>query len=325
MKRVLLIALISSGVSLSFAQTQIGNSGFETWETVPSTTFTEPTNWNSFLTASGSLNSNAANQIEQSTDVRPGTSGVSSARIYERLILGFVKANGNLTLGRINMGNAIANTPNDNYNASITADPNFSEALTDTPDSLVFWAKYVPTDNSKQARVKASLHDDYDYHDPEGTGGSATHIVATAVLDYSHTNNAWKRFSIPFDYTVATTANPNTYILITFTTNKTPGGGTGNDVVFIDDVELIYNPATSGISKIDKNDGIVVGMDNSTDNIIITSVNDLKGSYKIYNTSGQEVQNGAIASKISFDKGFGAYFVHLTTEGKEYTFEILKD
>lgn len=249
MKKIVLIALISSGVNLSFAQTQIGNSGFETWESVPSTSYFEPTNWNSFLTASGSLNNNAANQIQQSSDVRPGSSGTSSARINERLILGFVKANGNLTLGRINMGAVSAGDANNNYNSTIMADPNFSEALTDKPDSIVFWAKYVPTDNSKEARVKATLHDTYDYHDPEGTGGSANHVVATAVLNYSHTNNAWKRFSIPFDYSAPTTVNPNTYILITFTTNKTPGGGTGDDVVYIDDVELVYVPKATFTSS----------------------------------------------------------------------------
>lgn len=327
MKRVLLIALISSGVSLSFAQQQIGNSGFETWEAVSSGE--EPVNWNSFKTASGTWNSVSSVQVEQSTIVRPGSAGTKSCRIWATSttipFVGTVIANGNVTLGKINMGSTTPDTPNSNYNSTITADPNFSEALTDTPDSLVFWAKYTPNGGSGNARVKATLHDNFDYHDPEGTGGSASHVVAVALLNYPTTAGNWKRFSIPFDYSVATAAGAHTHILITFTTNETPGVGNGDDEVLIDDVELIYNPATSGISTIDKNDEIIVGMDNSTDNIIISSAKDLNGSYKVYNTLGQEVQNGAIASKISFDKGFGTYFVHLTVEGKEYTFEILKD
>ena len=33
------------------------------------------------------------------------------------------------------------------------------------------------------------------------------------------------------------------YILTTFTTNKTPGGGSENDEVYVDDIVLIYNPS----------------------------------------------------------------------------------
>lgn len=327
MKKTLLTALILSSVSFLNAQTQIGNSGFEQWESVSSGE--EPVNWNSFKTASGTWSGVSSVQVEQSSDVRPGTAGTKSCRIWATSttipFVGTVIANGNVTLGQINMGSTTPDSPDNNYNSTITADPNFSEALTDSPDSLVFWAKFTPNGGNGNARVKATLHDNFDYHDPEGTGGSASHVVAVAVKNYPSTAGAWKRFSVPFDYSVATTANANTHILITFTTNETPGVGAGDDEVLIDDVELIYNPATSGLSTIDKNDGIIVGMDNTTDNIIITSVNDLKGGYKVYNTLGQEVQSGAIASKISFDKGFGTYFVHITTNGKEYTFEILKD
>jgi hypothetical protein len=47
--------------------------------------------------------------------------------------------------------------------------------------------------------------------------------------------------SVPFNYVAGSPAPIPAFILVTFTTNKTPGGGSNNDEVLIDDIELIYN------------------------------------------------------------------------------------
>lgn len=222
---------------LSFSQQQIGNSDMETWETVASDS--EPVNWNSFLSASGPQVGFADNQIEQSSDVRPGTTGTSSARIWSRGILfNTIIANGNVTLGRINMGSTTASNQ-ENHNYTVTADPDFSEALQDSPDSLVIWVKFNADDGAEEAKVKAVIHDDYDYEDPEDAASGA-HVVAVAVQEFTSTSG-WVRLSIPFDYSGP--SNTPEYILLTATTNKTPGGGDADDELFIDDIELIYNPA----------------------------------------------------------------------------------
>jgi len=235
MKRILLIGLISSCASLSYSQTQVGNSGFETWENVASDQ--EPTNWNSFLTGGGTYAWAAANQIASSTTVRPGSSGTKSCRIWSRAVFGII-ANGNVTLGKINMGSTTP-TAASNYNATVRADANFSEPLTDRPDSIVFWAKFTPNGHTQNARMKATLHNNNDYRDPEDAA-SANYIVATAVVNYPSTAGAWKRFSVPFNYSGP--ASINTHILITFTTNQTPGGGAADDEVLVDDMELVYVP-----------------------------------------------------------------------------------
>src|SRR5690554_8090199 len=102
--------------------------------------------------------------------------------------------------------------------------------------------KFIPNGHSGNARVKATIHDNYDYRDPEDAA-SSNHVVATAVLNYPSTGENWVRKSIPFDYSGP--ATDGAYILITFTTNETAGGGKKDDVVFIDDVELIYNPLST--------------------------------------------------------------------------------
>lgn len=314
MKRVLLFAVSAAFVGNVSAQGQIENSDMELWESVSSDS--EPVNWNSFLSAQGSLTWAAANQIEESSDVRPGSAGTKSARIWTRNAGFGVKANGNMTLGRINMGSTTASDPA-NHNISLTADPSFSEALADTPDSIVFWVKYNAANGSSEARMKATLHDDYDYRDPEDAA-SADHVVAIAELNYTPTGG-WVRKSVPFNYTGPATGN--THILVTFASNATPGGGDVDDEVYIDDIELIYN--TGSTQEIAQND-MQVSMDNTSNLINVYSPNNLDGQYTIYNSVGQKVQSGELTSTIGFEQTPGIYFVHILTAKGSQKFEIYK-
>ena len=285
MKRTLLIiGAVLCTTSLS-AQTQIGNSDMEQWE--PVNGGNEPVNWNSFLSASGTWSSFAGDQCEESSDVRPGSAGTSSARIWVR-DAGLAYANGNLTVGQINMGST-SPSGSENYNISRTADADLSESLTVTPDSVVFWVKYNATNATDSARMKATLHDNFDYRDPED-GTSASHVVATAVLNYAPTGG-WVRMSVPFDYSGP--ASGNTHILITFTTNKTPGAGTVSpaDEVFIDDVELIYNQNSLDEESLEN----VIAIYNSSTNILnVSSELGYDGQYAIYNQAGQLIQEGSL-------------------------------
>lgn len=243
MKKTLLIINVLLLSLISFSQQQIGNGDMEAWTNVGAAN-EEPANWNSFKTASGGLASFAAQQIWRSTNIRPGATGSYCAQIKCVSILG-VPANGNVTLGKVNMGSSTA-TSASNYNKSFTTDVNFSEPLTDLPDSLVFWVKYTPINNTHQARVSTILHDTYDYIDGYNVdAGSAPHKVGDASLNFTTTNGVWVRKSIPFVYTGP--ASPNTFILSTFATNMTPGVGSVNDEVLIDDIELIYNPVNQPV------------------------------------------------------------------------------
>lgn len=312
MNKHLLTLFLAAGSFAGIAQTQISNSDFEQWETVASDQ--EPTNWNSFLSAGGTWAWAAANQIVSSTDVRPGTAGTKSCLINSRDAFGIV-ANGNVTLGKINMGSTTPSSTS-NYNQSVTSDANFSEAITDTPDSIVFWAKFVPNGHTENARMKATLHDAYDYKDPEDAT-STSHVVATAELNYPSTNNAWVRFSVPFNYNGA--ASTVEYILVTFTTNESPGGGAANDLVYIDDVELIYNPQTSGLVELSKEE-VFFNTESNTVNF-----GSIKGAYTIYNVSGAVVQSGEISESVLFENTSGVYFVEYINKGEIRRIKFYKD
>lgn len=245
----------------SFGQ-QLGNADMEGWDNL-GTANEEPTNWNSFKSGTGSLVGFASQQIQRSTAIRPGASGSYCARIWSKSTLGIV-ANGNMTLGQINMGSSTPSSTS-NYNFSKTADANFSESLTSSPDSLVFWVKFTAASGNSMARVNAIIHDNYDLRDPLDAN-SNPHVVATASLNYPPTGGVWVRKSVPFNYTGPATTPQ--FILATFTTNMTPGGGAANDEVLIDDIQLIYNPVNQPVVA---NDDNVNTLEDSPVTISVTS------------------------------------------------------
>ncbi len=212
----------------------------------------EPSEWHSFPTATGLFSGfvNGTDQISQSTDVRPGTTGSHSVKIQTKITLG-AKGNGNCTNGQINAGSKTATDASGNYNFSDPSNTGFNTEFVGQPDSLVFWAKYIPgggsvTDQSNKARANAVITQNARYQDPE-TGSYGSVKVASAAINYSATSSkGWQRLSTPFTYT---SLDPSSaaYILVTFSSNATPGGGNASknspDVVFLDDAEIIYNHA----------------------------------------------------------------------------------
>ncbi len=220
---------------------QLHNSGFEEWEGSGDTF--EPVDWNSFGTLTGdyaSMASMAGVRMEQSTDVRPGTSGSKSVRVWTGSVLG-VKANGNLTTGRINAGSITATDPA-NYNFTVTNDEAFSERINARPDSLTVWVKYSPANSASKARVAAIIHDNYSYRDPSGSDPNAdSHVVGSAEMNFPSNGGGWQRLSVPFNYR-GNELSPD-FMLVTFSSNMTPGGGDANDAVIVDDLHLVYKPS----------------------------------------------------------------------------------
>ena len=239
----------------------ITNGGFEgSWSGG------EPSKWHSFPSATGIFASMAGgeNQFKQSDETRPGSTGSHSALIASNLIAG-VKANGNCTNGQINAGSTTADSPANNYNFSDPANNGYNTAFVGQPDSLVFWAKYIPADKNPSnsdntARAHAVITTNARYQDPEAKDYSSVKI-AEASINYSATQDlGWQRFAIPFEYT-AVDPSQAAYMLITFTTNMTPGGGstysTGSifnkkyyyDNIYLDDAEMIYNHSLASLTK----------------------------------------------------------------------------
>jgi hypothetical protein len=275
MKAHLLTIILLLGPKF-YAQ-QIGNSGFENWDNLGSNQ-EEPTNWSSFKTATGSFAAFGSKQVERSSTVRSGATGNYSARIWSKSTLG-IMANGVLTTGRMNMGSSNLSSP-DNYNYTVLNDAAFSEALTLAPDSIIFWARYT-AGASEKAGMHAVIHDQFSVQDPINAA-SEPYVVADADFQFSPTNNNWVRFSVPFTYTVNTGLAPK-FILLTFTTNHIPGGGSANDEVLIDDVELIYNTIGLDSEVSSQNFGVFIDEENR---LVLTGF-EQENELEIFRLNGQ--------------------------------------
>ena len=238
----------------------ITNGGFEgAWSNG------EVNGWHSFNTATGSFASYVSGQFEQSSDVRAGVTG-HSAKIYSKKVLS-ERANGNCTNGQINAGSTSAGDASKNYNFSDPSNSGYNTPFAGNPDSLVFWAKYIPgggsvTDESNKARAHAVITTNARYQDPE-TGSSASARIADATINYQATSSkGWQRLAVPFVYTQLD-RNSVAYMLITFSTNANPGGGNSTksspDQVYLDDVEMVYNHALQSLKMNGKSISFVGG------------------------------------------------------------------
>ena len=236
-----LVLILATGLlSLSsIAQMQIGNSDFENWDELGNTK-ERPANWNNMMNGDmcGACGLGQKQTTWRDSDTRPGSTGSYSVKIKTtKVTILFVtsKVNGAMTVGKLH---APSTTPSQGYNQTHRSDNQFSEVMTDKPDSLVFWAKYSITNNDDKARVSAVIHGNYDLRDPQD-GPSAPHVVASLAQDFQ-TSGGWIRKSIPFNY-----SGPSTdaqYILITLTSSYQPGSGKEGATLWVDDLELIYNP-----------------------------------------------------------------------------------
>lgn len=271
MKRFLLATMaLATVMSVSAGddtkKPQIIGGDFEKWHTAKYEKLTsdEPDGWHSFMSAKPtmSLFANACKNTHTYTskEVRPGSTGSHSVKLTSGIVtvLGFsVPANGTLTTGRLIAGAVTANDPKNNS----TSDPSSTEKdgagnpfyapLTARPDSIVAWVKFKQGTLSKEnqkykyATISAIIHDNTKYQDPEDK--TYNNVVAKAKNAQIESNGfTWQRISIPFDYESykANNVEPRN-ILITISTNAEPGiastDANNPDVMYIDDVELVYN------------------------------------------------------------------------------------
>lgn len=244
---------------------QIPNSDFETW----TSNTTEPRYWHGFKSAKGSLASMAAGTLDSSDEVRPGSSGTSSALIESSTYI--VVNNGTMTNGQLNAQSmTAANTWNHSEmdQSSSATDKNgdkFYTALLAKPDAIKAWLKFSQgsvNTNYPYATLSAVLFNGKYYQDPEPKKGDKSAIVSGTAYTQADVDSAaarvaakaqnaqittgdWRELSIPFNYTNVNNAKA---ILVTVSTNATPGQGSDGDKVWVDDMELVYNAAISNIA-----------------------------------------------------------------------------
>lgn len=244
---LLLMTMLSlAAFSQTNENTQILNGGFEDWGVYAnssSSSAAEPRYWHSFSSASGSWASMAGTHCFKSTDAH---SGKYSAKLQATSVLGQV-ANGTMTTGRLNAGSMFATSTENHSELDMSktetdrnGDP-YYQVLEARPDSVVFWVKYSTGKAGTCANMSAYITDGTYYQVPEDK--TYNNIVGKAENPNIEACSEWTRISVPFTYT-DNGLEPKA-IMLTFSTCAEPGGGKGDEVLLVDDVELIYKSSVT--------------------------------------------------------------------------------
>lgn len=246
---------------------QMPNSDFETWSTA--TDNNAPKHWHGFESVKGKLSGTAKSKTKlvSSKNVRPGSKGLTSAVVTSTKILGII-ANGTMTNGVLNAGSmsaADASNHSETDLSSTSKDANgdpFSTPIYAKPDAVRFWMRFVQADPSATAdypyaTFNAVVTDGTYYQDPEDkTYHNKVAVAAPKSSDM--TVGDWRQVTCNFDYAkYASNKADAKAILMTFSTNATPGKGSAvtsgfklvkADSVYIDDLELVYAAGIKSIS-----------------------------------------------------------------------------
>lgn len=244
---VCLVSLLTTSSLAAQGNYQIPNSDFEQ-EWVKSGEKTEPGHgWYSFVSAGGTFAAAAPNTTTQ-------VEGYNSKKAVSisSVDLWVAKANGNLTTGKINMGSFTpTNKANYNYTSRSTEDGNCP--FVGLPDTVRCYAKFTRGGKGYNAAGTFIVHGDVDFKDPhESSENIATYEVARAVLDIAPSTD-WQPVTASFTYSktaeqIESAAELQTrYMLASFTTNPTPGGSAGDELI-IDDVVLVYNSRLASLA-----------------------------------------------------------------------------
>ena len=248
---------------------QMPNSNFETWSTA--TDNNAPKHWHGFESVKGKLSGTAKSKTKlvSSKNVRPGSKGLTSAVVTSTKVFTVI-ANGTMTNGVLNAGSmsaADASNHSETDLSSTSKDANgdpFSTPIYAKPDAVRFWMRFVQADpsataDSPYASFNAVVTDGTYYQDPEEKDKTYHNKVAVAAPKSSDmTVGDWRQVTCNFDYAkYASNKADAKAILMTFSTNATPGKGSAvtsgfklvkADSVYIDDLELVYAAGIKSIS-----------------------------------------------------------------------------
>lgn len=261
---LLLTASVTMGQNYQFPY----NGQFEYWTSTGSDNAV-PKGWQSFNTAQcdltglaalgcGTAKTNHSNKVD-------GHGGGSALEIYCKTVLG-VAANGAVSTGRMRVASMSA-SDDSNYmytrRTGNSSNPAACYAFSGCPDSLSFWAKFNMSDTANVASLKIHLHTDRDYQDvPSHTETTAqTGKIANRICHFkcNRQSNTWQKYSFDIKYyqsnTTSVIPNPQlanittpSYLLASFSTNKSSGVGNNNDKLTIDDARFIYNKKLSSVT-----------------------------------------------------------------------------
>ncbi|MBQ9465902.1 MAG: hypothetical protein IJU62_02865 [Muribaculaceae bacterium] len=245
-----------SFVSNNFDVFQIPNGDFEDWKASSG----EPDHWHGFKSAKGSLASAAKGTLGSDTG-RSGNCAVATSGTVFGVVNNGTFTNGQLQAGSMSAANTANHSEMDKTSTATdkNGDPYYT-ALAAKPDALQLWYKFTQgtaQTTYKYASVSAITFDGSYYQDPEDK--TYTNVAAKAKKTDITTTTTWTELNIPFVYE---NADNSEAILITVSTNATPGKGSSGDKIYVDDMKLVYN--LPSVTDITKDGATIAGFDAET-------------------------------------------------------------
>jgi Putative carbohydrate metabolism domain/Secretion system C-terminal sorting domain len=329
MKKLYTLLFTVSIITSLSAQTQIPNGDFETWEGSGSST--EPQFFNSNKTGTGYAPSGPQTCFKETSNPHSGTSCVR----METLTFIIAVVNGSLTSGIVN---APSTDKSQGYIGTIQ-NTNTGDirriAFTGRADSLVGYYKYTQSTSTsgtgganERGKIRAILHKGH-YYDPEtpvsnNHPDSSANKVADALFLTPQSNvTTWTRFAVPFNY--VSTDNPQ-YILINCTPSNNQMTTVAGSKLWLDDLQVVYVPATSVDNKPNINNINVYTADSklfidfkNQKQHVVASIFDITG--KIIYT--EKITNPAINTIDISSFSQGLYLYQLNGEGVQKTGKFL--
>jgi hypothetical protein len=152
-----------------------------------------------------------------------------------------IVANGTMTNGQLMAGSMSAtSTANHAEMDKSKGTDEFYMPLYAKPDKFNVWLKYTQgTANANyKANVSVKTFDGTYYQEP--VDKTYTNVSGSIVGGQIPAGD-WTQYSFPFDYdSYAANNAASEAIFVTFSTNGTPGQGSKNDALYVDDIQLVY-------------------------------------------------------------------------------------
>ena len=225
---------------------QAPNFDFEAWDNP------EPWGWNSsscFEAGNAASSYNRKQSVWKAAEPRPGSKGKYSAKIqvtqsdwyHYKFPFGTrsYEAMGTLTTGTLYYYDSKTNTQSCIYTK--TGDASKHWAFSGRPDSIVFWVK-SPANGGRVSDMTLYLHSNGQLEDRNPNGTANATVIGSANAKIPSTHDQWVRYSVPIVYHAS--GNPS-YLLLSFTAGNNFRSVQVGDVLYVDDVMLVYKPSLS--------------------------------------------------------------------------------
>lgn len=214
---------------------QMPGRNFENWTKVSDKFGSEPDGWHSFATVDGKFASAA--RAEQVTKDEKGYLGNCAVIKSRNLTLAI--ANGTLTNGRMIAGSMTAKDPQNHAESNKLNGNDYYTNFFGNPDALEVWVKYVDNSAGTKASISAAITDGTTYQEPWSDTKQPENLIGRANKTDIAPTSDWTKVTIPFEY--YETGKATKSILVTMSTSATPGAGKGNEQLYVDELNFVYN------------------------------------------------------------------------------------